>query len=166
MLLRNVELSDLDAYVAMRCDPLMMAELGGPQALADIAPKVAKDVADAAADRHWIKMVALDAEHPEVVAGTVTLWRNSHGGEEFSEIGWMVLTEYQGKGVGKRAVAMVLDAARADGRWGPIHAFPGVGNGGSNGICRSLGFELLGEEEIEFAGRPFRSNHWVYDAAA
>ncbi|MEU8263397.1 hypothetical protein AB0C02_22565 [Micromonospora sp. NPDC048999] len=31
MLLRDVEAADLDAYIGMRCDPLMMTELGGPQ---------------------------------------------------------------------------------------------------------------------------------------
>ena len=30
VLLRNVELGDVDAYVRMRCDPAMMTELGGP----------------------------------------------------------------------------------------------------------------------------------------
>ena len=30
MMLRNVELGDVEAYVRMRCDPVMMAELGGP----------------------------------------------------------------------------------------------------------------------------------------
>ncbi len=28
--LRDIELGDVDAYVRMRCDPVMMAELGGP----------------------------------------------------------------------------------------------------------------------------------------
>ncbi|GAA1996030.1 GNAT family N-acetyltransferase [Catenulispora subtropica] len=164
MLLRDVEPADYDAYVALRCDPAMMAELGGPQPLEAIGPKVAKDAADAAAGTSWIKMIVLDETYPEDVAGAVTIWRDHHGGEEFSEIGWMVLTAYQGRGVGKRAVAMLLDAARADGRWGPVHAFPGVTDAASNGICRSLGFDLLGPEEIEFAGRPFAANHWVYEA--
>jgi hypothetical protein len=30
VLLREVEPGDVDAYVRMRCDPAMMAELGGP----------------------------------------------------------------------------------------------------------------------------------------
>jgi hypothetical protein len=28
--LRDVQLGDVDAYVRMRCDPVMMADLGGP----------------------------------------------------------------------------------------------------------------------------------------
>lgn len=44
-----------------------------------------------------------------------------------------------------------------------MHAFPGVTNGPSNVICRSLGFTLAGDLEVEFAGRVLRSNHWVID---
>lgn len=164
MLLRNVRLSDVDAYVRMRCDPAMMAELGGPRPVEEIAPKVAKDVRDAEADTSWIKMIVLDEEHPDEVAGSVALWTHAGTESPFSEIGWMVLTEYQGRGIAKDAVRRVLEAARRDGRWGLIHAFPGVTNAPSNGVCRSLGFELLGAEEIEFGGQPFASNHWVFDA--
>jgi RimJ/RimL family protein N-acetyltransferase len=49
-------------------------------------------------------------------------------------------------------------------RWGAIHAFPGINNAASNGICRSLGFELLGQADATFAGRTFRTNHWRINA--
>ncbi|MEV4463485.1 hypothetical protein AB0J51_07670 [Micromonospora echinofusca] len=35
-----------------------------------------------------------------------------------------------------------------------------------NAICRSGGFALVGEEQTEFAGRLFRTNHWVLDPSA
>ena len=35
----------------------------------------------------------------------------------------------------------------------------------SNGICRSLGFSLAGEEDADFNGRMLRMNHWVIDPA-
>jgi hypothetical protein len=38
-----------------------------------------------------------------------------------------------------------------------------VQNGPSNGICRSLGFTLIGEQDVVFAGRQLRSNHWQID---
>jgi RimJ/RimL family protein N-acetyltransferase len=91
------------------------------------------------------------------VAGTVTLWTHGAGDQRISEIGWMVLPEFQGRGLGKRAVRMVLDAARADGRWGTVHAFPAVTNGPSNGMRRSLGFTYAGEQDTEFAGRRLRT---------
>jgi RimJ/RimL family protein N-acetyltransferase len=164
VLLRNVEPGDVEAYVRMRCDPAMMAELGGPLSPDEMPAKVARDVASVADGSSWIKMIVLDGARPREVAGTVTLWSHEEGGERISEIGWMVLPEFQGRGVAKRAVAAVIEGARADGRWGLIHAFPSVTNAPSNGICRSLGFKLVGEREILFNGAAFRSNDWVFDA--
>ena len=81
------------------------------------------------------------------------------------EIGWMVLPEFQGRGLGKAATAALIDRARADRRWGAIHAFPGVTNAPSNGICRSLGFTLLETRDIEFEDRTITANHWRLDPA-
>ena len=55
--LRDVTLGDVDVYVRMRCDPEMMAELGGPLPRDGIAAKVRKDVEDTAADRAWVLMI-------------------------------------------------------------------------------------------------------------
>ncbi len=57
----------------------------------------------------------------------------------------MVLPEFQGRGLGKQGVRMLLEPAREDGRWRLVHAFPATGNTPSNGIRRSLGFRHLGE---------------------
>jgi RimJ/RimL family protein N-acetyltransferase len=160
MRLRDVEPGDVSAYVRMRCDPVMMAELGGPLPRAGIEGKVARDVRAAAAGDSWIKMIVPEAA-AGAVAGTVTLWPHEDGGEPVSEIGWMVLPEFQGRGLGKQAVRMLLELARDDGRWGLVHAFPATTNGPSNGICRSLGFRLAGERDVTFADRVLRSNHWV-----
>ena len=69
----------------------------------------------------------------------------------------MVLPEFQGRGLGKRAVRMLLEMARDDGRWGLVHAFPATTNAPSNGICRSLGFRFAGERGVTFAGRVLRN---------
>lgn len=166
MKLRDVELGDVDAYVRMRCDPVMTAELGGPVPRDGIEAKVQRDVAEVAAGTAWIKMILADETQPALVGGSVVLWSHERDdGEPMSEIGWMVLPEYQGRGVAKQAVRLLLALARADGRWGLVHAFPGTTNGPSNGICRSLGFRLAGEQDIDFAGRVFRANHWIIDPA-
>lgn len=166
MLLRNVEPDDVDAYVRMRCDPAMMSELGGPLPREGIAEKVRKDAAEAAADNSWILMIVPDEDQPATVAGNVVLWTNDEHGDPYSEIGWMVLPEFQGRGLGKAAVRLLLERARDDGRWGLVHAYPGVTNGPSNGICRTLGFTLLEEVPLEiFDGRPMLANHWRIDPA-
>jgi RimJ/RimL family protein N-acetyltransferase len=164
--LRDVELGDVDAYVRMRCDPVMMAELGGPLPREGVEDKVARDVRAVAAGSDWIKMIVPDEVAPDVVAGNVVLWSHDEGGEPVSEIGWMVLPQFQGRGLGKRAVRMLLELARDDGRWGLVHAFPTTSNAPSNGICRSLGFRFAGERDVTFAGRVLRSNHWVINPAA
>jgi RimJ/RimL family protein N-acetyltransferase len=157
MRLRNVEPGDVEAYVRMRCDPVMMAELGGPLPREGIDAKVRADVADVAADTAWIQMIVED----DTVAGSVTVW--THDDTDESEIGWMVLPEFQGRGLARSAVRQLLDRARDEHRWGVIHAYPGVTNGPSNGICRSLGFSLVGERNVLFAGRTLRTNHWLID---
>ncbi|MGH3662189.1 MAG: GNAT family N-acetyltransferase [Micromonosporaceae bacterium] len=165
MLLRDVQLGDVDTYVRMRCGPRMMAEMGGPFPREGIEAKVARDVEASQSDTSWITMIIPDASRPDVVAGNVVLWSHDWDGEPKSEIGWMVLPEFQGQGLAKRATRALLARARDDGRWGKVHATPGVTNGPSNGICRSLGFSLLGEREITFREQLFRANHWVIDPA-
>ena len=166
MRLRDVELTDVGAYVRMRCDPVMMAGLGGPLPREGIEAKVQRDVEQAAAGTEWIKMITSGETEPETVAGSVVLWSHEDGGRPISEIGWMVLPEFQGRGIGKRAVRMLLELARDDGRWGLVHAFPGVTNAPSNGICRSLGFTLTEERDIAFNDRILRANHWIIDPGA
>ncbi|WP_037570568.1 GNAT family N-acetyltransferase [Phaeacidiphilus oryzae] len=162
MLLRDVSWDDVDVYVRMRCDPEMMAELGGPLPREGIAEKVAADVLDAASGKSLIKMIVPDEADPGGVAGSVVLWRNDRGD---AEIGWMVLPRFQNRGLGRRAVRQLLDEAAAGGtEWGPVHAFPGATNVPSNGICRALGFRFLEECEVDFAGRRLRANHWVLDS--
>lgn len=161
MQLRNVTPDDVDAYVRMRCDPVMMAELGGPLPRERMPDKVRRDARDAAADIAWIKMIIPDPAAPGVVAGSVTIWSHDTDDGPLSEIGWMVLPPFQGRGLAKRAALTLLQQARDEGRWGDVHAFPATGNGASNGICRSLGFRFAGEQDVTFADRVLRTNHWL-----
>jgi len=161
LLLRDVQLGDVDAYVRMRCDPVMMAELGGPLLREGMPTKVRQDVESVAAGTAWVKMIVPDGTG--TVAGTVALWSHEEDGATISEIGWMVLPEHQGRGYAKWAVRTVLEQARDADAWGLVHAFPGVTNAASNGICRSVGFTLLGERYVTFADRVLRTNHWMID---
>lgn len=163
MRLRAVQPGDLDVYLRMRCDPVMMTELGGPLPREGIAAKVQRDVDDMASGQSWILMILPD--ETDAVAGSVVLWSQAEHGEPISEIGWMVLPEFQGRGLGKAAVRDLLERARDEPRWGIVHAFPGVTNAPSNGICRALGFSLVGEQDaLAFGDRPLRVNHWRVDS--
>ena len=149
----------------MRCDPVMMAELGGPRPRDEIQAKVQHDAAAAAAasGAAWILMIIPDQDDPASVGGSVVVWSHDEHGEPISEVGWMVLPEFQGRGFGEAAVRAVLERARGEDRWGVIHAFPGITNGPSNGICRAVGFSLVGRQEVLFADQLLQTNHWSVD---
>jgi len=159
MQLRPVTLDDVALYERMRCDPAMTAELGGPVPREGIPAKVARDVADVEAGA-WIFI----AEEDDRAVGHVCIWDHDEDGEVITEIGWMVLPEFQGRGLGREATRAILERARTEDRWDVVHAFPAVTNAPSNGICRSLGFELVEERTVlGFNDRPLRTNHWRLD---
>jgi RimJ/RimL family protein N-acetyltransferase len=159
MKLRDVGPGDLALWERLRCDPAMNTELGGPQPREEIPGKLAEDVAATEADTCWISVIETDAGE---AMGSVCIWSHDEG-VPVSEVGWAVLPEFQGQGIGKQAVAAIVERARSDGRWGTTHAFPAVSNAPSNGICRSLGFTLLGQEDFEFRGTTLQCNHWQID---
>jgi RimJ/RimL family protein N-acetyltransferase len=156
MRLRPVELDDLDLYYRVRCDPAMMAEVGGPLPRAGLEEAFRREVGHMRADRWWVLTILAGESGP--AAGTVSLWPRPDAGH--SEMGWMVLTGFQGRGLGTAAAAEVLERAGRDGRWGTVHATPSLTNGPSNAICRALGFTLAGEVDIDYAGRTLRCNDW------
>ena len=73
----------------------------------------------------------------------------------------MVLPEHQRKGYASAALRLLLERAWADGRWGDIHALPGISNPASNALCRGAGFRLLDEAQVDYRGRTLHCNHWV-----
>lgn len=162
MRLRDITMGDLPLYEALLTDPAMMAELGGPLPPEGLADKLLGIVRDAAAGTVWYSVILLDG----TPAGTVCIWDHEQDGETISEIGWMVLPAFQGRGLASAAVRAILDRARAERRWQVIHAFPGVTNDPSNAICRRAGFRHVGERRIDYVGRSLRCNHWVLDQAA
>lgn len=162
MRLRDITMDDLPLYERLVTDARMMSELGGPLPRDGLADKLRSIVEDVEADRVWYSTIVPDDE-PTVVAGTVCIWSHEQDGEPINEIGWMVLPSFQGRGLATEAVRSLLDRARVEGLWDPIDAFPGITNGPSNAICQKTGFALIGERDIEYAGRTLRCNHWRLD---
>ena len=155
---------DLALTVALESDPRVMAELGGPRdagAIADVHRRRADGVADGS--NWWFKIVP---EPGGPAAGTIGVWDSDWEGGAVAEVGWMVLPELQGRGIASEALRLLIARARAEPRWGDLHAFPGETNPPSNALCRKFGFELIERCEVEFAGRPLRVNHWVLALAS
>lgn len=155
-------MEDLPLYERLLTDPAMMAELGGPRPREGLREKLHGIVNEIADGETWYSVI-VPGQDPGEAAGTVCVWRHQQNGEPINEIGWMVLPEFQGRGLATAAVRSVLERAGAEGRWGLIHAFPGVTNGPSNAVCRKTGFALLGRRDVEYAGRQLRCNHWRRD---
>ena len=159
MELRDITMDDLWLYEAVLVDPLMMSELGGPLPRDGLKEKLQGIVDDVTVGNVWFDVIVVDDE----AAGWVCLWSHSQEGELINEIGWMVLSRFQGRGLASQAVRNYLERDRREGRWGQIRAYPGVTNGPSNAICRKAGFTLVGQRDIEYMGRIGRSNGWRID---
>jgi RimJ/RimL family protein N-acetyltransferase len=139
-------------------DPGMMEHLGGAIPPEKSRETFLRQTDPAKADTTWARVIVEDG----VDVGTLVLWKNDHE-DPASEMGWMVFPEFQGRGLAKRGVQLLLDEAWADGRWGAIYAFPSVTNAASNAICRTLGFRLVDTTDFEYQGRTLMCNHWRID---
>ena len=152
---------DVELRVQLETDPQMMAELGGPRPREAIERAHAKSLALAVEARCWPLKIIPDGGSSPV--GGVDVFESSHEDGAIYEIGWMILPEFQNRGIASQAVREVLEKVRGERKFGQIHAFPAVTNGPSNKICEKNGFTNLGECEVEFAGRGLRCNHWRID---
>ena len=161
--LELVTYTDKDMWLtaALETDPLVMAELGGPWPIEEI-PGIHERRIGHMAKGAWNFTVV--PEPGAQAIGEVTLWRSEWDGQPISEAGWMILPRHQGYGHATEALRLLLEEARADGRWGAIHAFPGTRNVASNALCRKFGFELQGEADVDYGGRTLHCNHWVLPA--
>ncbi len=93
--------------------------------------------------------------------GSVGFWTKEWRDEHVYEIGWMVVPEFQGRGIALAAATQAIEVAKRDGNQCFMHAFPNVDNTPSNAICRKLGFELLEQREFEFPKGHFMTcNDW------
>jgi RimJ/RimL family protein N-acetyltransferase len=153
---------DLALDQQMLGDPQMTRYLGGPESAEHIAQRHARKLRlpDTGAGRTF--RIVLQATGEAV--GSVAYWDDSWHGEDIYQIGWMVLTAFQGRGIASAATAQAIVQARADGKHRFLHAFPAVENGPSNGICRKLGFTLVESFESEYPkGHFMQCNDWRLD---
>jgi glycine/D-amino acid oxidase-like deaminating enzyme/GNAT superfamily N-acetyltransferase len=154
---------DLPLLEKLLGDPAMMEHLGGPESREKIAERHARYLAGSGRDPMF---KILDGAGGEAV-GWVGYWERSWREQEVYEIGWSVLPAYQGRGVASAATAQAIADARSRATRRFLHAFPSVENPPSNGICRKLGFALLGECEVEYPpGSVMRCNDWRLDLRA
>jgi RimJ/RimL family protein N-acetyltransferase len=154
---------DLGLLQRLLGDPRMMEHLGGPEAPEKIVRRHARYLAIGDAGEMFVITIGPDGD----VAGSIGYWEKEWRGETVWETGWSVLPEFQGQGVATRATVLAVARAEAETPHRSIHAFPSVDNGASNGVCRKVGFTLLGESEFEYPpGHLMRCNDWALDLPA
>lgn len=140
--------------------PEMMRYLGGPEPEAKLLDRHRRYLAG----HEMYRVVLLPGGE---VVGNTGYWTKDWQGEPVYETGWAVLPAYQGRGVAVAAVRAVVAKAAAEGTRRYLHAFPSVENAPSNGVCRKVGFELLGECDFEYPpGHTMRCNDWRLDLTA
>ena len=144
-------------------DPAMMRYLGGPESPEKIAERQRRyEQADS-------KQFRIVDEETGAGVGWVGYWERERRDEPVYEIGWSVLPAFQGRGIAGAATRAALEIARSEGERRYVHAYPSVDNGPSNGLCRKVGFTLLGEHEFEWpkgSGKLMRCNDWRFDLRA
>lgn len=151
---------DLDLELRSNTEELM-AHLGGVQPRDAIIARHRRYLDLPANGTGQIFRIAL-SDAPN--AGNIGYWEREWHGEQVYEMGWLVLPEFQGRGIASTAASLTTDHIRATGRHRYVHAFPKVTHDASNRVCRKAGFTLLGEVDFEYPkGNPVRSNDWRLD---
>ncbi len=151
---------DLPLLERLMGDPHMTEHLGGPESPEKLRERQGRYERLEGADR----MFKIVEEATGGGVGSVGFWTKDWRDQQVYEVGWMVVPEFQGRGIAAAATAQAIDLARRDGYHRFMHAFPNVENAPSNAICRKLGFELLEACEFEFPKGHFMTcNDWRLD---
>ena len=163
MILRPWGSGDLPLLQRLMGDPRMTRHLGGPESADKLRERQERYERLAGGDRMFkIVDVASGAD-----VGSVGFWTKEWREEQVYEVGWMVVPEFQGRGVAIAATAQAIALAKRQETHRLMHACPNVENGASNAICGKLGFELLEACEFEFPkGRLMICNDWRLDLTA
>ena len=141
-------------------DPRMTEHLGGPESPEKLRERQARYERLEGGDR-MLKIIYMESGG---AVGSVGFWSKEWRGEQVYEVGWMVVPEFQGRGIALAAAAQAIELAQDDGKHRFMHAFPSVQNPPSNAICRKLGFELVQACQFEFPKGHFMTcNDWRLD---
>jgi RimJ/RimL family protein N-acetyltransferase len=151
---------DLPLLERLMGDPHMTEHLGGPESPDKLRERQARYERLEGRDRMFKIVDATSGAG----AGSVGFWTKQWRDGQVYEVGWMVVPEFQGRGVAVAATAQAIEFAKRDDQHRFMHAFPSVANAPSNAICRRLGFELLEACEFEFPKGHFMiCNNWRLD---
>ena len=154
---------DLALTVALEADAVVKGQLGGPIG-ADEAERIHRDrLARTGHGELFFTIVPGGSAQP---VGVAAIFQSRWGGGVIHEAGVMVLPGSSGRGVGAQALRHLGERAGADLHLTQLHGFTAITNESGNRLCRSLGWRMLGQCDLDYEGRPLRCNHWVLDLTA
>ncbi|MDW4573569.1 GNAT family N-acetyltransferase [Microbacterium sp. M3] len=139
--------------------PAMTAHLGGPETAEQLEERHARYLRLAAAGEAAMYRIERDG----VAVGGIGYWQVQHDGLAAWETGWNVFPEWQGRGIAREALRLVIREVAARGDRTLLVAYPGVDNPPSNALCRAAGFEHRGSGTIDWRGGELTFNSWVLD---
>ncbi|MCU1570476.1 MAG: hypothetical protein JWR33_1217 [Naasia sp.] len=144
--------------------PEMTRFLGGPETPEAVEQRHAKYLRlNSEGDARMFR-IATD-EHPAV--GIIGWWESEWHDQKVQEVGWSVLSEFQGRGYGTEALRALTRDAAERGTRALLVANPRTDSTGSNAVCERSGFSFQGEEDDEYPpGNPIRTNVWTFDLGA
>lgn len=159
LILRPWSEEDLPLLEKLLGDPAMMEHLGGPETPEQILRRHQRYLRLPESGTDYMFTILWGPRAESV--GSVGYWRKTWQDEAVYEMGWLVLPAYQGHGIATKAAAAVIEHARQEPKYQFMHAYPSVGNGPSNAICRKLGFTLVEECQVEYPpGHSMTVNDW------
>jgi len=154
---------DLPLLHKLLGDPAMMEHLGGPESSEKIEERHGRYLGEHGQGLGLARMFKVVEKATGESVGSVGYWEREANERQVWETGWMVLPEFQGRGIATEATRQVIDLCRAEGTHRYLYAYPAVDNAPSNAICRKLAFELVDVEEFEYptgSGNILRCNDW------
>jgi RimJ/RimL family protein N-acetyltransferase len=154
---------DLPLLERLMGDPRLTEHLGGPEHTDKVRERQSRYECLEGGDRMF-KIIDVASS---TGVGSVGFWTKAWRETGVYEVGWMVVPEFQGRGIAVAATAQAIELAKREDKHGFMHAFPNVENAPSNAICRKLGFALLGACVFEFPKGHFMTcNDWRLDLRA
>jgi len=139
--------------------PEMTAHLGGPETPAQLEERQQRYLRLAAAGEAAMYRIELDGEP----VGGIGYWQVEHEDTPAWETGWNVFPEWQGRGVAREALRLIVREVAARGDRDLLVAYPGVDNPPSNALCRAAGFAHRGSGTEPWRGSELTFNIWVLD---
>jgi len=122
------------------------AHLGGPETEAKTLDRHRRYLTYHEPGEDEMLMISADGE----IVGSVGYWARNEKDERVYEMGWELVATVHGRGLGTAAAGALLRRLQPIAKHRYVYAYPTPANAGSNGICRKLGFELIGTEDFEY----------------